>query len=208
MCSELLIHMEKRIMDKTKDTMKAFVDKAQPVIQEIKRVHNEFIRLEYFAFSPEDLYEDGGVIDYIADGPKSEGVANWEYPEAKYSPEHFDGPINAIYAQFGEETGAALLLEITPEVRASLSSGVVDVLCDRGEQGDMEFIRAWKESADKTVYFRMDHSYYLQGSGFELSNDCDQITTSLGAGLSHITQRLGLTYLDDMIDDLLYEASL
>ena len=187
-------------MHKTKDTMKAFVDKAQPVIQEIKRVHNEFIRLEYFAFSPEDLYEDGGVIDYIADD--LEGNAG------KYSPEHFDGPINAIYAQFGEETGAALLLEITPEVRASLSSGVVDVLCDRGEQGDMEFIRAWKESADKTVYFRMDHSYYLQGSGFELSNDCDQITTSLGAGLSHITHRLGLTYLDDMIDDLLYEASL
>jgi hypothetical protein len=92
--------------------MKAFVDKAQPVIQEIKRVHNEFIRLQYFAFSPEDLYEEDGTIDFIKDN--------------KYNPEDFDGPINAIYAQFGEETGAALLLEITPEVRGSLSSGVVD----------------------------------------------------------------------------------
>ena len=52
---------------KTKDTMKAFVDKAQPVIQEIKRVHNEFIRLQYFAFSPEDLYEEYGTIDFIKD---------------------------------------------------------------------------------------------------------------------------------------------
>ena len=198
-------------MDKTKEIMKAFVDNAQPVIQAIKKVHNEFIRLEYFAFSPEDLYEVGGVIDYITDGPKSEikGTKPWDmYPEAKYDPEHFDGHINAIYAKFGEENGAALLLEITPEVRASLSKGVIDVLCDRGEQGDIEFIRAWEESADKTVYFRMDHHYYMYGGGFELSNDCDQITTSLDAGLSHITHRLGLTYLNEMIDELLYEAGL
>ena len=176
--------------DKTKDTMKAFVDKAQPVIQEIKRVHNEFIRLESFAFSPEDLYEEYGTIDFIKDN--------------KYNPEDFDGPINAIYAQFGEETGAALLLEITPEVRASLKIGVVDVLRSFGEEGDMEFIRGWEESADKTVYFRLDHTYYDYGGGFELSNDCDPITTYLGAGLCHITHRLGLTYLNEMVDDLLY----
>ena len=176
--------------DKTKDTMKAFVDKAQPVIQEIKRVHNEFIRLQYFAFSPEDLYEQYGTIDFIKDN--------------KYNPEDFDGPINAIYAQFGEETGAALLLEITPEVRSSLKIGVVDVLRSFGEEGDMEFIRGWEESADKTVYFRLDHTYYDYGGGFELSNDCDPITTYLGAGLCHITHRLGLTYLNEMVDDLLY----
>ena len=175
---------------KTKDTMKAFVDKAQPVIQEIKRVHNEFIRLESFAFSPEDLYEQYGTIDFIKDN--------------KYNPEDFNGPINAIYAQFGEETGAALLLEITPEVRASLKIGVVDVLRSFGEEGDMEFIRGWEESADKTVYFRLDHTYYDYGGGFELSNDCDPITTYLGAGLCHITHRLGLTYLNEMVDDLLY----
>ena len=176
--------------DKTKDTMKAFVDKAQPVIQEIKRVHNEFIRLQSFAFSPEDLYEEYGTIDFIKDN--------------KYNPEDFDGPINAIYAQFGEETGAALLLEITPEVRSSLKIGVVDVLRSFGEEGDMEFIRGWEESADKTVYFRLDHTYYDYGGGFELSNDCDPITTYLGAGLCHITHRLGLTYLNEMVDDLLY----
>ena len=176
--------------DKTKDTMKAFVDKAQPVIQEIKRVHNEFIRLQYFAFSPEDLYEQYGTIDFIKDN--------------KYNPEDFDGPINAIYAQFGEETGAALLLEITPEVRSSLKIGVVDVLRSFGEEGDMEFIRGWEESADKTVYFRLDHTYYDYGGGFELSNDCDPITSYLGAGLCHITHRLGLTYLNEMVDDLLY----
>ena len=83
--------------------------------------------------------------------------------------------------------------------------GVVDVLCDRGEEGDIEFMTAWEESADKTVYFRMDHRYYMCDSGFELSNDCDQITRYLGDGLCHITQRLGLTYLNEMIDDLLYD---
>ena len=180
--------------DKTKDTMKAFVDKAQPVIQEIKRVHNEFIRLQYFAFSPEDLYEQYGTIDFIKDN--------------KYNPEDFDGPINAIYAQFGEETGAALVLEITPEVRSSLKIGVIDVLRSFGEEGDMEFIRGWDESADKTVYFRLDHTYYDYGGGFELSNDCDPITSYLGAGLCHITHRLGLTYLNEMVDDLLHEAGL
>jgi len=177
--------------DKTKDTMKAFVDKAQPVIQEIKRVHNEFIRLQSFAFSPEDLYEEYGTIDFIKDN--------------KYNPEDFDGPINAIYAQFGEETGAALVLEITPEVRSSLKIGVIDVLRSFGEEGDMEFIRGWEESADKTVYFRLDHTYYDYGGGFELSNDCDPITRYLGDGLSHITHRLGLTYLNEMVDDLLYD---
>ena len=194
-------------MDKTKEIMKAFVDNAQPVIQAIKKVHNEFIRLEYFAFSPEDLYEVGGVIDYITDGPKSEikGTKPWDmYPEAKYNPEHFDGPINAIYAQFGEETGAALLLEITPEVRSSLSKEVVDVLCDRDQQGDIEFIKNWDESADQTVYFFLDHVYYMDGGGFELSNEHDQLHGYLGSGFSFLTQRLGLPCLDDTIDDLLY----
>jgi len=176
------------------NTMKSFVDRAQPVVREIKRVHNEFIRLQSFAFSPEDLYEEYGTIDFIKDN--------------KYNPEDFDGPINAIYAQFGEETGAALVLEITPEVRSSLKIGVVDVLRSFGEEGDMEFIRGWEESADKTVYFRLDHVYYMSGSGFELSNDCDPITTNIGGGLCHITHRLGLTYLNEMVDDLLHEAGL
>ena len=152
-------------MKETKETMKAFVDNVQPVIKEIRRAHNQFFRLECFAFSPEDLYETSGCLDYIAD--------DLEGGEGKYNPEHFDGPINAVYAQFGEETGAALLLEITPEVRSSLSDAVVDVLCDRG-------------SADKTVYFRLDHRYYMYGGGFELSNDSDQITPYLGDGLFYI----------------------
>ena len=181
--------------DKTKDAMKSFVDRAQPVVREIKRVHNEFIRLEYFAFSPEDLYNDGnGVIEFQTDN--------------KYNPEDFNGPINAIYAQFGEETGAALMLEITPEVRSSLKIGVVDVLRCFGEEGDIEFIRGWEESADETVYFRMDHVYYMSGSGFELSNECSQITTNLGGGLEHITHRLGLSYLNELIDDVLSKAHL
>jgi hypothetical protein len=178
-------------MKETKETMKTFVDNVQPVIQEIKRSHNQFFRLEYFAFSPEDLYEDSGCLEYQS--------------EKKYNPEHFEGPINAVCAQFGEETGAALLLEITPEVRGLLSSGVIDVLCDRGEQGDIEFINAWEKSANETVYFRMDHVYYQSGSGFELSNECDQITPYLGHGLEHIVQRLGLSCLEDTIDNLLYE---
>lgn len=182
-------------MNSTKNTMKAFVDKAQPVVQEIKRVHNEFIRLQYFALSPEDLYTDDicGAIDFMT--------------ENKYNPEHFNGPINAIYAQFGEETGAALLLEITPEVRSrGLKIGVIDVLCDRGQEGDIEFIRGWDESADKTVFFRLDHMYYeWNGGGFELSTDCAQTTRHLGVGLSYITDRLGLTYLNEMVVDLLDE---
>ena len=183
-------------MKNTKDTMKAFVDYAQPVILEIKKRHNQFIKLDNYAFSPEDLFAKDGCIEYEVFDPKAK--------IHKYDPEHYDGPINAIYAQFGEETGAALLLEITPEVRASLSSGVVDVLCDRGEQGDIEFIHTWEKSADQTVYFFLDHHYYLYNSGFELSNEHDQMHGYLGDGLTFLTRRLGLTYLDDMIDDLLY----
>jgi hypothetical protein len=177
-------------MKETKETMKAFVDNVQPVIQEIRKSHNQFFRLEYFAFSPEDLYEDSGCIDYQS--------------EKKYNPEHFDGPINAIYAQFGEETGAALLLEITPEVRSSLSKEVVDVLCDRDQQGDIEFIKNWNDSANQTVYFFLDHRYYMNGGGFELSDEHDQMHGYLGDGFSFLTQRLGLPCLNDTIDDLLY----
>tara|TARA_R100001377_G_scaffold59718_1_gene36049 strand:+ start:198 stop:752 length:555 start_codon:yes stop_codon:yes gene_type:complete len=178
-------------MKETKETMKTFVDDVQSVIQEIRKSHNEFFRLECFRFSPEDLYSNNGCIDYQKEG--------------KYDPEHFDGPINAIYAQFGEETGASLLLEITPEVRSSLSKEVVDVLCDRDQQGDMEFIRNWNDSVNQTVYFFLDHVYYMDGGGFELSNEHDQMHEYLGSGLSFLTQRLGLPCLDDTIDDLLYE---
>jgi len=183
-------------MKETKETMKTFVDNVQPVIQEIRKSHNQFFRLECFRFSPEDLYTNEGCIDYIVDGKEDK--------EGKYNPEHFDGPINAIYAQFGEETGAALLLEITPEVRSSLSKEVVDVLCDRDQQGDIEFIKNWNESANQTVYFFLDHRYYMNGGGFELSDEHDQLHRYLGNGFSFLTQRLGLPCLDDTIDDLLY----
>ena len=183
-------------MKNTKDTMKAFVDYAQPVILEIKKRHNQFIKLDNYAFSPEDLYAKDGCIEYEVFDPKAK--------IHKYDPEHYDGPINAIYAQWGEETGAALLLEITPEVRGLLSQDVIDVLCDRGEEGDIEFIKSWDELGDQTVYFFLDHHYYLYNSGFELSNEDDQMHGYLGDGLTFLTRRLGISYLNESIDDLLY----
>ena len=38
-------------MKNTKDTMKAFVDYAQPVILEIKKRHNQFIKLDNYALA-------------------------------------------------------------------------------------------------------------------------------------------------------------
>ena len=150
----------------------------QPVVQAVREHHNEFCSLQYFNLDPKDLFTYG------------DGLIEFQNHPIKYLPEHFDGDLPAVLANWGEETGASLVLEISPEHRERLSSDVVDVI--RGEH--LEYQEEWVKTPDKTVYLLMDHEYYLSGSGFAPSNEFKD-SVNIGWALDFLSHRLGLNYL-------------
>jgi hypothetical protein len=97
------------------NNLQRFVNYAQPVVKAVRENHNEFHRLEYFSVNAENLFvEEGFLIEFQS--------------QDKYFPEHFNGAIPLVYANWGEETGASIVLEISPEQRQLLSPEVINVI--------------------------------------------------------------------------------
>ena len=159
------------------NNLQKYVWYVQPVIQAIREHHNEFCNLQYLHIDPEDLFAEGGLIEFR------------NHP-TKYLPGHFDGELPVIHASWGEESGSSLLLEISPEHRERLSPEVVDVI--RGE--DLEYHEKWRKTAKKTIYVPLDHEYYLSNSGFVHSTEFED-WEGIGHGLDFLSHRLGLNYL-------------
>ena len=160
------------------NNLQRYVEYVQPVVQSINEHHNGFYRLQYFNLDPEDLFAEGGVIEF-------------QRSVTKCLPEHFDGDLPAVLAGWGEETGASLVLEISPEHRERLSPEVVDVI--RGEH--LEYQEEWVKTPDKTVYLLMDHEYYQTCAGFAPSNEFKD-SVDIGWALDFLSHRLGLNYLN------------
>ena len=160
------------------NNLQRYVNYAQPVVKVIREQHNQFFRLEYFSVSAEDLTAENGLIEFMS--------------ESKYSPEHFTGEIPLVYAQWGEESGASIVLEIFPEQRELLSPEVLSVFHGDGWNNDWK--AWWNNSADQTVYLLMDHEYYQTCAGFAPSNEFED-TVGVGHALDFISHRLGLNYL-------------
>ena len=150
------------------NNLQRYVEYVQPVVRSIQEHHNECYRLQYFNLEPEDLFAEGGVIEF------QRGVT-------KCLPEHFDGDLPAVLAGWGEETGASLVLEISPEHRERLSSDVVDVI-------------QWPRTSNKTIYVPLDHEYYQTCAGFAPSNEFED-WEGVGHALDFLSHRLGLNYL-------------
>ena len=150
------------------NNLQRYVEYVQPVVHSIQEHHNGFYRLQYFNLDPEDLFAEGGVIEF-------------QRNVTKCLPEHFDGDLPAVLAGWGEETGASLVLEISPEHRERLSSDVVDVL-------------EWRKTANKTIYVPLDHEYYQTCAGFAPSNEFED-WEAVGHALDFLSHRLGLNYL-------------
>ena len=169
----------------SENNLEKYVNYVQPVVKAISEHHNEFFRLQYFSVSAEDLVAENGLIEF--------------HTQTKNRPEHFNGEIPLVDVQWGEETGASLVLEISPEHRKLLSPEVLDVI----KTDYFEYHEKWRKTADKTVYLLMDHEYYQTCSGFAPSDEFED-TVEVGYAFDFLSHRLGLNYLtlDRAITDL------
>ena len=85
------------------NNLEKYVHHVQPVVQAINAHDNPSYLLQYFNLSPQDLVSDPGnnLVEFQT--------------AAKNLPEHFNGTMPAVLAQWGEETDAALVLQVSPD---------------------------------------------------------------------------------------------
>jgi hypothetical protein len=159
------------------NNLEKYVDYLQPVVKAINEHHNQFHLLWYYNLSAEDLFAEDGLVEFQT--------------QDKNRPEHFSGNIPMVYAQWGEETGASVVLEISPEQRKLLSPEVLDVI----KTEHLEYHEKWRKTADKTVYLLMDHEYYQTCAGFAPSEEFED-TVAVGNALDFLSDRLGINYLN------------
>ena len=152
------------------NNLQRYVNYAQPVVKVIREQHNQFFRLEYFNVSAEDLTAEDGLIEFMTppDYSTGKGVGG------KGCPEDFNGEIPLVYAQWGEESGASIVLAIAPEQRKLLSPEVLDVI--------REYLDVWDTAADQSIYLLMDHEYYQTSAGFAPSDEFED-TVAVGLAL-------------------------
>jgi len=150
--------------------LEKYVDYLQPVVKTFKENYNEFYRLEYYNLSAEDLTVEEGLLEFMS--------------EDKNRPEHFNGNIPLVYAQYGEETGACVVLELSAEQRKLLSPEVANTILG-------EHYKLWE---DGVVYLLMDHEYYQTCSGFTVTEQIDRTNGGVGNALDFISRRLSLEY--------------
>lgn len=153
------------------NNLEKYVSYAQPVVKTINEHHNEFYRLEYYNLGAEDLFAEDGLVEFQT--------------QDKNRPEHFNGNIPMVYAQYGEETGASIVLEISPENRKLLSPEVANTILG-------EHYKLWE---DGVVYLLMDHEYYQTCAGFTVTEQIDPTNGGVGNALDFLSDRLGLNYL-------------
>ena len=156
--------------------LKNYVDYVQPIIKAIHDNHNQFHLLQYFTVNAEDLTVSNGLLEFMT--------------QAKNRPEHFNvevGINNAIplvYAQYGEETGASLVLELTAEQRNLLSPEVANTILG-------EHYKLWE---DGVVYLLMGHEYCQTCSGYTVTEQIDPTNGGVGNALDFLSRSLGLDY--------------
>ena len=152
--------------------LKNYVEYDQPVIKAIRENHNEFFRLQYHTVSPEDLVIEEGLLELAK-------------TKTKYLFEHYSGNIPLVYAQWGEETGASIVLVLTAEQRKLLSPEVANTILG-------EHYKLWE---DGVVYLLMDHEYYSDVAGFKVTEQIDPTNGGVGNAIDFLSQSLGIPYL-------------
>ena len=167
------------------NAFKKYVDYVKPVVDTIREHHNEFYELRYSLINAEDIF-----VESVADRLLGFRQGIYEPSSAGYIP--------CIYAQYGEETGATVALQLTPTQFALLSKEVKTAMFGKNPR------HTFKEP----VYVIMEHQYFQTVSGFHT-----RVTTNLlHTPLDRITKELGLSYLDTEKDhylcDICFESAL
>jgi len=152
------------------NTLEKYVHYVQPVVQTISDQYNPSYLLQYFSVSPDDLFAVEGMVGF--------------FTQDKHLPEHFSGDIPVVYAQWGEETGANIVIQLSAEHRALLSPDVATVLL--GEQ-----YKLWE---DGVVYLLMGHEYCQTCSGYTVTEQIDPTNGGVGNALDFLSRSLGLDY--------------
>ena len=142
-----------------------------PVVKAINEHHNQFYRLEYFQLGVNDFIIQHGLVEFMT--------------ENKHLPEHFHGDIPCLYAQWGEESGASLIIELTAEQRKKLFPTLGKVLLG-------EYYRQWESGV---VYLLLDHELFITHAGFKVVEQIDPTNGGVWDALAFISRRLGLNYL-------------
>jgi hypothetical protein len=181
--------MEKKEMN----NLQRYVEYVKPVVDAIEKHHNYYHTIQYFSVSAENIYAEGGYIDFHNKGDLTIDMGDLK------------GDIPMIFASTEEEGGGHLVIEIAPEQRELLSSEVLSVFHGDGWNNDWK--TWWNKTADQTVYLLMEHTGVREGDfmGFEPSDEFTD-TVSVGHALDFISHRLGLGYLriHDGTNDLEY----
>jgi len=160
--------------------LKNYVDYAQPVIKAIRENHNQFCLLQYYTVSAEDLTVEQGLLEFTT--------------ETKNRPEHFSGNIPLVYAQYGEETGASLVLVIPPEERKNLSPEVTKVLAGEYHRERSQLLEEWENTAKCDAFVLLEHKYYSDVSGFEPSDSWGGAVNNVGEATDFLSHGLGIPY--------------
>lgn len=160
------------------NAFKKYVDYVKPVVDTIREHHNEFYQLRYSLVNAEDIF-----VESVAD--RLLGFRKGIYETSS------EGYIPCIYAQYGEETGATVALQVTPLQFALLSKEVKTAMFGKNPR------HTFKEP----VYVVMEHRYFQTVSGFHTRITTNQLHTPL----DRITENLGLSYLDSERDPYLFD---
>jgi hypothetical protein len=171
---------------------KKYVDYVKPVVDTIREHHNEFYMLNYSLVNAEDIF-----VESVADRLLGFRQGIYEPSSAGYIP--------CIYAQYGEETGATVALQLTPTQFALLSKEVKTAMFGKKPRFTNTDILY---DNHKIVYVVMEHQYFQTVSGFTAC----RTTNMLHTPLDYISEQLGLSYLDTEKDhylcDICFEVAL
>ena len=175
--------MEKKEMN----NLQRYVEYVQPVVDAIEMYHNDYHTIQYHSVGGEDIYAEGGCIDFLTKGDLSIDVGD------------LNGNIPMIFVETREQSGGHLVIEIAPEQRELLSSEVLSVFHGDGWNNDWKTWWNNEAWADQKVYLLMDHGGISERdfTGFCPSDEFED-TADVNAALKFITHRLGLNYLIDM----------
>ena len=177
--------MEAREIKTEMNNLQRYAEYVQPVVDAIEKYHNLYHNIQYHSIGAENMYAEGGYIDFHTKGDLSIDMGDLK------------GDIPMIHANTREEGGGHLMMEIAPEQRELLSSEVLSVFHGDGWNNDWK--TWWNKTADQTVYLLMDHAGISERdfTGFCPSDEFED-TTDVNAALKFITHRLGLNYLIDI----------
>ena len=133
--------MEKKEMN----NLQRYVEYVQPVVDAIEKHHNDYHTIQYHSVGGEDIYAEGGCIDFRTEGDLSIDVGD------------LNGNIPMIFVETREQSGGHLVIEIAPEQRKLLSSEVLSVFHGDGWNNDWKTWWNNEAWADQKVYLLMDH---------------------------------------------------